>query len=954
MTTPFLKAVAEDLYNKVGGNLSRTAVIFPNKRAGLFFNQWLTECTDRPIWAPVYLTISELFRTLTPLQVSDPIQLVCKLYRIFCQETGEQEETLDNFYFWGEMLIADFDDLDKNCVDADHLFQNLKELHELMDDYSYLTDLQKEALKTFFTNFKLNENTPLKDNFSNLWNCLGRIYHQFRKNLKAEGLAYEGQLYREAIESPDFSQLPYDRYVFVGFNVLNKVEHRLFSTLQAEGKALFYWDYDIHYKANNNHEAGEFIRRNLEVFPNELTDEQLFDNIKRPKKVEFISAPTENIQARYVSEWLKENLTAPENETAVVLCNEQILQPVLHALPEDRINALNITMGYPLSGTPVHNLLTLLIELYTDGYDSRHGKYRYNYVSAVLKHPYIRILSPQAEELEQHLTKNNRFFPHPSELQKDETLSLLFPGIDTISCETCLSLLQQALNLTANLFREENAQLTVDRQLSQEALYKTYTLVNRLACLVESGELTVSLPILARLLKNLANSLSIPFHGEPAIGLQVMGVLETRNLDFKHLLMLSVNEGKLPKKESESSFIPYNLRKAFGMTTIEHKNAVYAYYFYRLIQRAERITLLYNTSSEGLNRGEMSRFMLQYLVEVTADVNRYNLSATQGISRHPDISVKGNTETRQRLLQRFGSKGKYLSPSALNVYLDCPLKFYLRYACQLYETDQVTTEIDNSVFGSIFHRSVELIYKEELGQRGNRLIQKSDIENLLKNDIRIEKIIHRAFNKEFFHIPAEQEAEYNGLQLINRAVITTYVKQLLRRDAEYAPFQYLAAEHDVRRPICIQPDDGSAPFNITLGGSIDRMDKKADRLRIIDYKTGSHIQEAKSMDQLFDKDHKSRPYHLFQTFFYATLMTEEQADAVTPALFYIQKAHSQGYTPIVCLNKEPIENFADYKAEFDAKLKELLTEVFSANTSFNQTTVKDRCKFCEFSGICGR
>lgn len=957
--TPFLQSVAEDLYIKTGGDFSRTAVVFPNKRAGLFFNKWLVNCTDKPLWSPVYMTISDLFRELTDQQVGDPIKLVCTLYDIFCHETQNEKETLDNFYFWGEMLIADFDDLDKNMVDADRLFQNLKDLRQMMDDHSYLSKEQEDALRLFFHNFSLDKKTELKDRFINLWNALGNIYHKFRDTLKAEGIGYEGQVYRTAIENADFDKLPYERYVFVGFNVLNKVEHKMFSLLQAQKKALFYWDYDEYYVNNPKHEAGEFIRRNLKDFPNELTEKSLFTNMQTPKTVEYIAASTENEQARYVAQWLKQNITEHENETAVVLCNEEILQPVLHSLPEKQIKALNITMGYPLNGTPIHHLLALLTELYTDGYDPHSGKYIYRYVASVLKHPYVRKLSANAEQVYRTLTEKNRFFPYPSELQADELLTQLFPAEGATDCNRMCERLLETIGQTTRLFKnnenDNNPSEDTQSQLSQEAIFKCYTLISRLNKLIEDGILNINQNTLTKLLKNLLAKQSVPFHGEPAIGLQVMGVLETRNLDFNHILMLSVNEGKLPKQESDSSFIPYNLRKAFGMTTVEHKNAVYAYYFYRLIQRAGRITMLYNTSSNGLNRGEMSRFMLQYLVEKnqSTHISRYTLTPTQNISRTNAIEVQADTEITNRLKQRFCEGKSYLSPSALNVYLDCPLKFYLRYACQLYEADEVTTDIDSSVFGSIFHRTIEIIYKEILHKRG-KVITREAISELLNDELTLRETVNRAFKEEFFQIPLDQHAEYDGLQLLNKEVITTYIRQLLKRDADHAPFTFHAAEYPVRETMTITPDDGSTPFNINLGGSIDRMDEKQGTLRIIDYKTSNSIQEARSMEQLFDPTLEHRPYHIFQTFFYATLLSHTTDKPITPALFYIQKAASTEYSPTVRLNKETVDDFTPYREEYTTMLKHLLEEIFSTHTHFTQTTTTRRCKFCEFAHICGR
>lgn len=328
------------------------------------------------------------------------------------------------------------------------------------------------------------------------------------------------------------------------------------------------------------HEAGEFILRNLEKFPNELP-ETVFDCLRHPKKVRFISSPTENAQARYLPEWVRDTLLnkdlqekpCEEKENAVVLCNESLLLPVLHSIPSE-VKSVNITMGFPLAQTPVYSFINAVVELQTTGYHSETGRYSYDTVQAVLKHPYTRQISLKAEPLERELTKTNRFYPLPTELKQDDFLSLLFTprsGIRAI----CLYI-TELLKEVSTLYRQESEQDDIFNQLYRESLFKSYTMVNRLLNLIENGELQIRIDTLKRLLSRILNAANIPFHGEPAIGMQVMGVLETRNLDFRNLIMLSLNEGQLPKSSGESSFIPYNLRKAFGMTTIEHKNAVYA------------------------------------------------------------------------------------------------------------------------------------------------------------------------------------------------------------------------------------------------------------------------------------------------------------------------------------------------------------------------------------------
>lgn len=657
----FLQLVAQDLYKKTGNDLSRTVVVFPNKRASLFFNEQLAAQSDRPLWSPTYVSISDLFRQLSPWKAGDPIRLVCELYRVFREET-KSEETLDDFYFWGELLISDFDDVDKNLVDANRLFGNLQDLKNIMDIPDYLSQEQEEAIQEFFRNFSIEKRTELKEKFISLWDKLGDIYRHYRKRLAELGIAYEGMMYRQVMEELDTQRLDYDRYVFVGFNVLNRVEQAFFLRLQEAGKAWFYWDYDVFYtrrpsEANPpyKHEAGEFILRNLKLFPNQLP-ESCLNVMSRPKQIRFLSAPTENAQARFLPQWMK-GLELPEGaqqkENAVVLCNEAMLVPVLHTLPEE-VKDVNITMGFPLAQTPVYSYINALTELQTDGYRADSGRYVYEAVMAVLKHPYVRQLSAEAEKLERRLTKDNRFYPLPSELKADAFLEQVFTPQN--GQKALCSWLTERIKDVSVLYRNEPEEEGKDifGQLYRESLFKSYTLVNRLLNLLETGELEgVRTGTLKRLMNRLLTAANIPFHGEPAIGMQVMGVLETRNLDFKNLIVLSLNEGQLPKAGGESSFIPYNLRKAFGMTTIEHKNAVYAYYFYRLMQRAENVTLMYNTSTDGLNRGEMSRFMLQFLVEWPHEIRREYLEAGQSPQAERTIRVEKTEEMVERMCQRY-------------------------------------------------------------------------------------------------------------------------------------------------------------------------------------------------------------------------------------------------------------------------------------------------------------
>ena len=956
----FLKLVAADLYKHTEGNLAHTAVVFPNKRAGLFFNEYLAQESESPIWSPAYVSISELFRSLSPWEVGDPVKLVCELYKIFRRET-QSTETLDDFYFWGEMLISDFDDADKNKVDTDKLFSNLQDLRNIMDDYTFIDDEQEEAIRQFFQNFSIERRTALKERFISLWDVLGNIYKGFRESLASQNIAYEGMMYRHVIEHLDVDKLPYEKYVFVGFNVLNKVEHTLFTQLKDAGKAVFYWDYDEFYMKENRqavtHEAGEFIRRNLRDFPSPLSGE-LFKNLSKPKEVHYIASSTENAQARYLPQWIRNNLTTPEKETAVVLCNEALLQPVLHSLPAE-VKHVNITMGFPLSQTPVYSFLIALLELHTHGFNFKSGRYTFQSVVTLLKHPYTRQLTGQAELLEKELTRNNRFYPLPGELGKDEFLTRLFTPLSG-NLNLCIRL-SETLQQVAGIY-QANTSGTEDtdafNQLYRESLFKAYTTINRFRTLIEEDELTVQSETFRRLLVKVLSATNIPFHGEPAIGMQVMGVLETRNLDFRHLVLLSVNEGQLPKSGGDSSFIPYNLRKAFGMTTIEHKIAVYAYYFYRLLQRAERITLMYNTSSDGLNRGEWSRFMLQFLIEWPHPITRQFLEAGQSPQGTSPITVEKTPDVMRRMQSLFdvraNPKAKF-SPSALNYYLDCPLKFYYRYVAGLSAPDEVSAEIDSATFGSIFHYAAEHIYKD-LTTHG-KVINKEALETLLRNEVKLQDYVDTAFKKLFFNVPQNEKPEYNGVQLINSAVIARYLKQLLQNDLRYAPFTFIASEMEVDEPIDIQTPKGVIKSRI--GGIIDRMDSKDGTLRIVDYKTGGDADTPPHVESLFIPD-KKRSNYVFQTFLYAAIMCRKQPTMkIAPALLYIHRAATETYSPVIQMGesrkpKEAVEDFSKYEKEYRERLQGLLEEIFNPEKSFAQTEIIEKCTYCDFKALCKR
>ena len=874
----FLEHVAEDLLSRYGTNLSRVAVVFPNKRASLFLNEHLARLAGQPIWSPAYITISDLFRSHSKLQVADPILLVCELHRVFTACTGI-DETLDHFYGWGQLLLSDFDDLDKNMAPADKVLANLRDIHEL-DDTSYLTPEQREMIKRFFSNFSEEHNTELKERFLRLWSHIGEIYHAYNQQLADKQLAYEGALYRQ-VATDETLTFEYDTYAFIGFNLLQKVEQTLFSRLEKMGKAIFYQD----------------------------TDEV------PPRHINLISAPTENIQARYISEWLDADRINDGRKTAIVLCNEGLLQTVIHCLPE-HVDKINITTGYPLGQTSIASLINTLINMQVHGYSLRKQTFARRWVESIKRHPYATLMP-------------------------DDFASQRYTDIQP--------LLHWLISLTQTIATSKSP--IIDSPLDTESLFRMYTLLNRLSGLVDSGVLRVDVITLQRLIVQLISTTSIPFHGEPAEGIQVMGVLETRNLDFDHVLLLSCNEGNMPRGVNDTSFIPYALRKAYGLTTIDYKVSIYEHYFHRLLQRAGDVTILYNNATSDGKTAEMSRFMLQLMVEHKIPITFQTLKAGQTPQLHAPKAINKTPEVMTQLQRRFTKDAGGISPTAINTYLRCQLRFFYRYVCELTEPDNTEDDlIDNRLFGNIFHKSAQLVYQYLVKTKAT--ITAMALDDLLKDEVTIERVVDEAIKQEFFHIhdASRPLPPLDGLQLINREVIIKYVRQLLECDRRLAPFHILGLEK---------------PVNITLNnqyiaGIIDRLDSITDpetgleRIRVVDYKTGSRQMKAMPdvaaiFSQEAIKDHSD---YFLQTLLYAYIVRNKTPQMVAPCLLFIQHAGSEDYDPTLKIGKDAIKDIADYSEEFIMLLRQQLDDIFNAQMAFVPTDDQHRCETCPYASLC--
>ena len=963
MNKTFLEYVAEDIIGKYGTDLSRIAVVFPNKRAALFLNEHLARIAGQPVWSPAYITISDLFRQHTDLKPADPIKLICDIHKSFTKCTGI-DETLDHFYGWGQLLLADFDDIDKNMADADSIFCNLKDIHEL-DDISYLDDEQKEMLKRFFANFSDDIESELKKRFLSLWSHFGDIYHDYNRRLTEQGIGYEGAIYRK-VASEETLHLKYDKYLFVGFNLIQKVERVLFSRLMKEGKAKFYWDFDEYYMPTARAQQSASVPNNtasfaayLTDFPNELdnTDRDIYANMRRPKRIRFISSPTENAQARFASNWLLENERYKAGrKTAVVMCDESILLPIMHSLPPEA-DKVNITSGFPLAMTPVASLVMLLFDLYTLGLRKKGTTFNPHYLKKLMAHPYARHLQEVhlKEMNDVHLKGVHLKGVHLSQVHQEkemhqEGIAALLHHIATLVKQVGIATKQEGDALT------------------QESVFRMFTILNRLAALADSGDLVVDNTTLRRLVSQLVSSSSIPFHGEPVVGVQIMGVLETRNIDFDNVLLLSCNEGNMPKGVNDSSFIPYSIRKAHGLTTIDNKVAIYSYYFHRLLQRAGDITIAYNNSTDNGHTGEMSRFMLQLLVESGQKIDHYSLTA----KNQPTPLMPKPIEKDETALSKLEEMSR-LSPSAINTYIRCKLAFYYQYIAHIKEPDSDPETIDNRMFGNIFHRAAYLIYKDITDH--SPVIEKAHIQAYLSNRKLLASVVDRAFEE-------EECKTNNGLQIINREVIIEYITKLLKIDQQLCPFSILAMEEEAKVYTQLSfttPSGGalkggalvsSAPtkqYNLTIGGIIDRLDAVTDkqtgkrRIRVVDYKTGNKPSSAiKSIEEVFDpKNIASKHSNYFlQAILYSLIVSRSKEwnaanDAVSPALLFIKQAATNDYDPTLCIDKHPISDVTVYEEDFLTKLKETVADMYSPDAAFTPTDDRKKCELCPYRMLCG-
>lgn len=962
---PFLYQVATLFYQQYGAEIHRLAFVFPNRRAGLFFQKYLSEISEKPLFSPSILTINDLFMQLSGKHPADKIQMLFRLYELYKQRSGSSE-SFDEFIYWGEMLLNDFDDIDKYMVDARMLFRNVSDLKSLDDDFNYLSPEQVQAIRSFWSSFYPKGDSPNQQHFLELWEILYDLYAGLRTSLAKDGCGYDGMIFREVVEQLEkepMSDFPFDQVVFVGLNALSVSEERLLLALQKKGVADFYWDYVGPWVTDPDNKASFFLERNLRLFPSRM---QLPGTEPVQAEIRVMGVPSAIGQAKQVYPILQaladEQQLTDESalRTAIVLPDEHLLVPVLNAIPE-AIQHINVTMGYPLAGTPVAALMEYILTLQKNiRYVDRVPVFYFRDVLPILNHQYVMAAAPEeVSQLVKDMTAGNRIYVHAADLNRHELLSILFtPVQNTEELSDFLIHVLEALNACLRNKRpnpddeekiSNSTQTTAD--IEQEFIFHYFATVNRMKEVMREAKIEMRLDTYFRLLKRMTDLITIPFEGEPLSGLQVMGVLETRALDFDRLIILSMNEGIFPLKKAANSFIPYNLRRGFGLPTYEHQDSVWAYHFYRLIRRAKQVTLLYDTRTTGLQTGEVSRFVHQlryhYQYPLIDELVVYDVAS----SAVPPISVQKTTEV-EKLLSDFLSGGtRALSASAINTYLDCPLKFYFSVLEQIQEEDEITETVERDVFGSILHKVMEDLYAPFKG----KLVTADLLKLLRKDQPLLTGTIARAFAELFFKSPVVRPLE--GENFLTGEMIRKYAEKILEQDACFTPFHYIESEKKVRATITL-----SDRRVVQLKGFIDRVDSLDRVLRIVDYKTGSGKLDFESVEGLFDKEAKDRPKAVMQVFLYAWMyqqLPEYTGMPIQPAIYYLRTLFQRSFNPVVEQKKgrgkaDKVNSFQEFVADFEGKLRQCLDEIFNLDIPFTQTETGKACAYCSFRGLCGK
>ena len=950
----FLQHIARSLYREFGDDLAHHCLVFPGRRSSLFFIKYLSGELSRPLFAPETMTINELFRELSALRPVENEMLLFELYKVY-RKVRNINESFDEFYYWGDILLNDFDDVDKYLADASKVFSSVSDLKNIDEQFGGLTEEQIGIVQRFWTNFNPARRTEVKEKFLSIWELLEQLYTAFTNVLREKQIGYEGMIFRDVAGNDTIQDHPALRWKmvhFIGFNALNECEKKIMLDLKKAGKARFYWDYDNSYITGNGlNSAGHFLKADLKLFGNDMPEGWNYNSYLSSPAVnvtrKVIEASSDVAQVKLVPQLVAAlpGLSADNaHNTAVVLADENLLIPMLTSLPDD-VQDINITMGYPLRHTSVYQLIRHLLDLQKRStVEGENALFNYSDVSAVLNNI---LVSARMDDTDRHLQagiiSHNMIRIPGAYFSPSGFLSEIFVRAGTP--EQLSVYIRRILLRLGDGGGDDPQEDKIPDKLVREFIYKIILSVNRLETVTASADVQLSAITWMRLLDRILRMQSIPFTGEPLSGIQIMGILETRTLDFKNLIMLSVNEEIMPAGTTSSSFIPFSLRQAFGLPSLNHQESIYAYHFYRLLHRAENVTFIYNSNAEGLRSGEMSRFLQQMKYEPGSSLRFTSLDFE---IKNPPATIPevAKSEEHIRLLyERFTKQSEsLLSPSAINTWLFCRMKFYYQYVCGLKEPAKVVDEIDPAILGSALHSSVRTLYSGLVGKTCGKDTLKKIFDDQEATDRVIEVSLDEALQRESGTCMAINE-------MMAKEVLRNFVRRTIRADIECAPFTIACMER--KYTFTIKIDDGP---EIRLGGKIDRVDFHEGLYRIVDYKTGNVAETVSSLSDLFTDDRNKEADAWLQTLIYCeAFMSQPGVDRVVPVVYKIKSAGIPHIAAKMVTGKQAVEDYSEIRSTFIELLRDLAGTIFSAGEPFRMTANGSRkCSWCPYNVLCRR
>ena len=956
----FLEEVAADLYARYGEGLSDRAVLFPSRRARLFFVDALGRIAGRPMWQPEWVTINDLTGEISGLHTGDRVRLITELYKVY---SAYHNEPFDKFYFWGDMLLTDFDTIDKYLIDAQMLFRNISEIKEIEADISYLTPAQLRIL-SFWSSF--GEQADLseeKRRFLAIWKTLGPIYRRFRERLSSLGIAYNGMVQRAAadrIRGGGFAFPEPRRYVVAGFNALSECEKRLFGFLATAAETDFYWDYDSYYKDDPEQEAGMFVRSNVAQFPPRT--ELRYDNMRGEKQIVSVAAVSNAVQCKYAAAILaglarrrrEEDpgiaagaRPALGKETAVVLTDENLLLPLLYALPAD-IGRVNVTMGFPLRQSLAYTFVERLVELQNhrrrkgDGCTFYHAD-----VAGILAHPYVAECDAAlTRTMHEEIVRDRRISVDAAWLGRNELLKRIFTP-----AATWRELSDYMLDVVAAVARQPYE--GDDARQRVEFLAVIAEQVTKLRNSLDECDIDLTAEVYTSLLRRHLQTLRIPFEGEPLEGIQIMGILETRNLDFENVIILSMNDDNFPGNHmAQASFIPCNLRAAYELPTPEHHEGVYAYYFYRLIQRAKTVHMLYCSHADDKSTGEPSRYIYQLDYESGFDVRKVEVGVDVNLAETAPIEVPKDEGVMARL-ERFvdAQSPATLSPTAFFRYVACPLRFYFHSIARLEADDEISEEVDAPMFGTILHAAVQTLYARIAGEA-----HPGETLRAMIRTGEVAQAVEAAINENYLQDKHATAEDYSGNLLLVKDIVIRYLRGgVMPYDAAHDAFAVSGLEEPVAYPFRFRA--GGRDLEMKFAGIADRIDTLDDgALRVVDYKTGAPHLEFDGVESLFTGTGKQRLSNILQTLLYAMMLHRSRGCDVEPALYYVRNMNRPGYSPQLDDKQTGVKGarYTLYRERFEELLRAQLAELYDTSVPFRQCEDADTCKYCDFNVICKR